>query len=456
MDNAFRYWQLVRLTSSGQCQPQVLPQVQTWLQQTFADVLSAPDDSESELQTALLALWQLGQSQADLAQLSLRCFITHQIRQVCIRLVSLFGEAYGFSATELFYLVLDDDGRLAPNHHPFTLEILTTYDPAKSCLSTWSSRLTNNHPELNRALLQKGLYRVSDWAILNDTTPKQVQRILRQYHLCSEYEVSQAVALLDRYHQVYRHQRITQRLAGQTRRCQVPTPEQLHTINGDVSAKDLLLQLRQLAGQLRQYRVHVRGGNPLTYRREDPDWNQIADTRASTSPSNGNGDDDGQDEFLQAYRQTLASCLGIAIAQVVQANIARLQTRKRPQERAYVEGLHLFHCRGLSMGKLAPEIGLTSQVQVNRLLQLKRLRLDVRNLLIPQLLTAVRQQALSHVSADRLHAIDQTLETLLTQEIDEMMIVAKGEAQIPQGRTAKSLFAYTLCVIIHDFMPGTE
>jgi hypothetical protein len=121
-----------------------------------------------------------------------------------------------------------------------------------------------------------------------------------------------------------------------------------------------------------------------------------------------------------------------------------------------VQGLHLFHCKGLGMGKLASNIGLANQVQVNRLLNLKRLRSDVRHRLLPQLCETVRRQALAYVSADRLKALDQTLETLLAEEVDDMLAAAAAEAQQPKGRTAKSLFAHQFCTTIHPFMPGTE
>lgn len=446
MDTASRYWQLVRLSSSGDCKPQVLPQVQTWFESTIA---TAP---EADWPRLIVATWLDGHAEADLAQLSLRCFITYQIQQVCISLASRFGPGYGFTKTDLFYLVLDDDGRVAPNYRPFTLEILETYDPAKAALSTWASRRTNHHPELSRMLLEKGLYRPSDWAILNDTTPEQVRRILRQYHLCSEYEVTQAVALLERYRQIYLRDRIAQRRNRQGGRCQTPTAEQLREINPNLSPKEVLTRLQQLAGQLRQYRVHVRGGPVVAYQSESNDWETVANAQASPTPDTG----DDQDEFLQAYRQAMVKELDGAIAAVIQANVDRLQGRKPPQDRAYVQGLHLFHCKGLGMGKLAPDIGLTSQVQVNRLLNLKRLRSDVRHRLLPQLYETVRRQALAYVSADRLKALDQTLETLLAEEVDEMLATAAAEAQQPKGRTAKSLFAHQLCTTIHPFMPGTE
>ena len=85
---------------------------------------------------------------------------------------------------------------------------------------------------LNRALLDYGLYRASDWAILTDTTPAQVERILSQYHLCSHYEVAEAVELLRRFHQVYSRDRLQQ------------THNQLQQLRDQV----LLSQLTQEAG----------------------------------------------------------------------------------------------------------------------------------------------------------------------------------------------------------------
>ncbi|WP_008310763.1 hypothetical protein [Leptolyngbya sp. PCC 6406] len=449
MDNLFRYWQLVRLTGAGKCQRQVIAPVETWLKTTLIPELTA-DALEEKLQQVLLHRWRTGQSDGDLAQLSLRCFVTHQIRGVCLRLAQKFGEGYGFRATDLFYLVLDDDGQPMPQHRPLTLDILDTYDPSQSALTTWSSRLTNNHRGLNQALLEKGLYRVSDWAILNDTRPEQIQRILGQYHLCSQPEVDQATDLLNRYQQVYRRDRIVQRQSGKTGRCLPPTPTQLAAINPDLSAKVVLQHLQQLATYLRQYRIHVRGGSPQIYQPEDPDWEQQEQAPNDTST---NPEEDDQDQFLQVYRQALDQCLADAIAQVLQANITRLRSRTPPQDRAYIQGLYLRQCLGLPMGKLAPQIGLSSQVQVTRLLNLKRLRSDVRHRLIPPLYETVRHQALPYVSADRLKAIDHRLEDLLTQEVDRMIADAAAEAQAPKGRLDQSLFSHQLCQTIHPFMP---
>lgn len=446
--NIAHYWQLMRLDSSGRCYHQTLPSVEAWVKGTFADVISNLDSVDQPLQAALISHYQSEQADADKAQLSLRCYISHQIRIVCIQLANQFGETYGFTAADLFPLVLNDDGRLSTAYRPLSLEILDTYELDKAQLNTWTARLVKNHGDLDRALLERGLYRASDWAILNDTNREQVQRILRQYHLCSETEVTRASRLLDQYHQVYRQDRIQQRLAGKRGRCRPPTAEQLQGIDAQRSAEVVLVQLKTLAAQLREYRIHARGGNPIPYQGEAIDWERVS---GEPTVSSSDAEED-ESTFLMKYQQALVHCLEAVLKQALTANIAKFQKHRPPKDQAYVLGLQLFHCKGLSMGKLATQVGLSSQVQVNRLLQLKRLRADVRHQLIPQLLARVKAEALDYISADRLQQIDQTLEHLLTEKVDHILSEATKEAQIPKGRTAKSLFAYQLCQIIHQFM----
>lgn len=493
MDKASRYWHLMRLYSAGHSQAERLPHIHNWLLRTYGALLSQAEDGLPELQRALLQLWWSEANQADQALLSLRCFVSHHIRDACAHLARQFGEAYGFTTADLLVKVLDDDGGPLPlrppepiaetePYRPFTAKILDSYAPdlvegqpqnpstttaentpkkkkKKAALSTWCRRLTCNHPGLNQLLISKGLYRVSDWAILNDTSPAQMQRILRTYHLCSEYEVTTATTLLEQYHAVYRLDRLNERdkegenedkKEGEneiSRRCQPPTSEQLARINPDVSTTALLAQLSQLASQLRQYRIHIRGGTPMVGPSEPIDWEQVP--AANPAP-------DEQDEFLQGYRQVLETELENAINQAIRTNVDRLRQKDPMKAKAYIQGLHLFHCQGMAMGKLATNLGLNSQVQVNRLLELKRLRADVRHQLIAQIYPQVRRQALDYISADRLHAIDQTLEQLLAEDVDQIIEAAAAESQSPKRGLPKSLFACQLCDAIDQFMSDSE
>lgn len=410
MDNASRYWHLVRLTSAGQLQTLELPTVKPWLQDTFAPWLDNLEEQEAQLQQALFDLWHKGQAEADLAQLSLRGWVTHHIRSSCIGLAQRYGERHGFTSADLLPLVLDDDGRLRPRHQPLTLRILESYDPAKGRLSAWSHRLTKTHPDLNQWLLEKGIYQASDWAILNDTSPAQVQ--------------------------------------GKTGRCQEPSFDQLRIINSTQPPKQVKANLRQLATQIRQYRIHGRGGHPQLYHPQDEaELEGIAQTRQAAP------DTDEQMDFLDTYRTSLNHYLGTTLRQVIADQVDQLRQRTPPQDSAYVQGLYLRQCEGLAMGAVAPRIGLSSQVQVTRLLNLKRLRAEVRHRLIPSLHATLRQEALNYVSADRLKAIDQTLETLLAETVDDLIAEAAAEAQAPQARPVKSRFSQHLCTEIHAFLP---
>lgn len=434
-----RYWQLLRITGSGEYRSHRLPQVQAWLQRAFSALLSR--DDATQLQKTLLDRWRSKTTQADLALLSLRCFVSHQIGDACDRLTQKFGQTYGFTTADLLAVVLDDDGRSPSDYRPFTQQILESYDPAKAALSTWSSRLTCNHPELTQRLLEKGLYRVSPWAILNDTSLEQVAKILRTFHLCSEYEVGEAVDLLERYQRVYCRDRLRQRQAGGSRRCQPPTPDQLQEM------KATLEQLKQLAERLRQYRIHVRGGASGLYQPAMADWDQIPD--ATPVP-------DEQEEFLAMFRQAVQAGLAAAIAQVVAANIHRLSQKKTPQAEDYVRGLHRFYCRGQTIGTLATDLGLDNFAKARRLLDLKRLRADVRYRLLPTLYEQVRQQAIGYSSPEQLHHLDQTLEAILAEQIDNLLAADAADAQSPNRTGPTSLFARQLCATLHQFMPASE
>lgn len=110
------------------------------------------------------------------------------------------------------------------------------------------------------------LNRVSDWAILNDTSTKQLQRIFSQFHHLTSLEIEQAQQLLKNYHAVYRAQHLKQRQAGIKGQCQPPTTEQLNQIaqrlstetNQMLSPEIVMMQLQVIASRLREYRIHVR------------------------------------------------------------------------------------------------------------------------------------------------------------------------------------------------------
>ncbi|MEM8612432.1 MAG: hypothetical protein AAGF93_10475 [Cyanobacteria bacterium P01_H01_bin.105] len=444
MVNISRYWQMMVLTTSGHLQRRDFPKAQQWFESLFGQRLEAEILSERDCQ---ITLWELAQTKvenAPIAQLCLRCWLSHQIEIAGTQLARQFGETYSFTAAELWPLILDDDGQVPATYSSLAIQILAKYDPSQSALSTWANRLAKSHPNLNRFLMEQGLYRISPWAILNDTRISQLPKALP--HL-SQSELAAASRLLSAYHQVYRNERLKQR-QGRARRCVDPTEAQLREIMPNEAPNWAFAQLHELADQLRQYRIAVRRRTPLTQ--------SLDNTETGLSNLSTPGLDDAeqaQDNFLQRYRDRFVATLDQAIEQIVQSYSDNYQKRRPPQDSVYRQALTLFHCKGLSMGVIAKQLGLTNQVKVTRLLQLKQFRAKVCIYWLNQLKEQVQTDALSHISADRLSQIAQQLDQILAEETETVMAEAASEAQIPKNRTTNSVFSRRLCETVSSQMP---
>ena len=441
-----RYWHLLRLDNRGQCRHYPQPQVRDWLQAQLSQwALSLPQD-DKQVQHLLLDWSQRQDADATLALLSLRCYVSHCIRRGCLVVARRFGSDHGFTHRDLYPYVLDDDGRPVGAYRPLSLEIIEGYKPGNNSLDNWAIQVTGNHRELNQFLLDHGVYRATDWAILNDTPVEQLPRILGEFHTLSRVEVAQAQTLLDRYHQVYRRDRLLQRESGQGGRCRPPTHAQLQRIDASQSATAVLVQLQILAQWLRDYRIYARGGLPY---RETLDPAMEGPEPMAPEPDEA---EQLQREFLQRYRQQLDQGLAAATAAVLNQYCQRLG-RKDPRKQAhFLKALALFHCQGESMGAIARQVGLTTQVQVTRLMALKRLRTDIRDTLLPRLQADVREAVLDITSIERLHTIDTLLSQYLAEAVDELVQEAESEAKDPKKRIPRSTLARQVCESVHHLM----
>ncbi|NEQ32694.1 MAG: hypothetical protein F6K04_17100 [Leptolyngbya sp. SIO4C5] len=438
MSAASYYWQLVQLQSSGSCRIVKQTAAKDWLYAQFPHLPEATVISDRPLQKALWQIWQQGEAAADSALLCLRCFVSQIIRKACLQLVRQFGEAHGFTAEDLYPLVLDDTGGSLGDYQPLSMEILKTYDPAKAGLATWTTRLVKHHPALDRLLHEHNLYRVSDWAILNDTSPEQIQRVLSEFHQRTAAEIQQAARLLERYHAVYRRDRQRQLRTCRGQSCLPPTLDQLARMDATISPDTVLSRLQEIALLLRQYRTYVRNRYFPT---ESLDADAIAEPQAlETSES-----EQLQADFLTRYQQASATCLEQAIAQAIETEVARLQCKKPPRDQVFLVALRLFVCQGISMGAIAPQIGYKNQVQVTRLIQMKAFRTNVRHYWLTQLRQQTLTLAETHLEPDRLCALDRVLEKLLAEEIDAAIEQSQAEAQNPQRSVPTNRFDQQVC-----------
>ena len=442
MTISWRYWQLVRLDSSGKTRTNVISKAKNYFEQRYPLV----EENDIDDRAIANSLWQVMSQESD-AFLCLRCYISHQILQVCIQLNSQFSNHYGFSLEEILPYVLDDDGK--SNHsvyQPLSYQILQKFDPERSNLSTWTTRLVKQHRELNAFLLQHGIYLLSDWAILNDTDPKKLQRVLSEFHQLTKPEIGSAIALLESYHAIYRQERLRQRQQGQALgQCQPPTTNQLQQIAQLLKmaiAPDVILQrLQALAQRLRQHRLHVKG-NLLTTSIDAPSTKPVIETiAADRDPAI-----EGQTQFLQNYRQQMLISLNGAFEKAIAVRLQGKSTKAQQKAKIFAIALQLFHCQGLTMGEIAAQVGLKAQFEVTRLLNLKEFRADVRHYLLQTLQARVTELAAEHINLDRLIALDQEISNALAEQVDLLLKDAETDAKTTKSYTTGTLFSRRLCL----------
>lgn len=501
MSAASRYWTLIGINSAGKRTTEEIPSAKTFFLASFPEFTTQSEVPDTLVQRQLLHWIKEAnqacdqkianafpgsnstakrQSQGDetatkhenshvLAQICLRCFISSEIERVCRKLETQFGAEHGFTGNELLCFVLDDDRSrqrrqlatpVTSSYQSLLDEILNSFDPEQSSLATWTTRRVKHHKELNAFLLEHGVYLVSDWAILNDTNPKQLQRIFTEFHQLTSGEIQQAVRLLQSYHAVYRAQRLKQRQAGIRGQCVAPSLEQLNKIAEHLSSQTaqvyrpetLMKKLQDMASRLRQYRIYVRGGSLPT---------QSLDASTSTSSNsttterisfldfadNRNATDE-QSEFLNFYRQQFIICLDQAIAKVTNDYASKIKRTDSMKAEKFLTALQLFHCQGRSMTEIAPLVNLQAQFHVSRLLKLKSLRGDVQQQLLVQLRDRIFEYGQAYASPERLKAFHQQIEQALEEQIANFIQEAATEAStatIAKNKITSSLFAQRLC-----------
>lgn len=108
-------------------------------------------------------------------------------------------------------------------------------------------------------LAKEESYLISDWAILNDTTSKQLRLLISHFYTITEIE--QMCHLLESYHVVYRKNLMQLRRQGYRGKCPLPTTAQLQQIAQNLQTKiyqsyspqQVMDQLQAIAQKLRNY-----------------------------------------------------------------------------------------------------------------------------------------------------------------------------------------------------------
>jgi hypothetical protein len=457
MDVASKYWQLVRIDASGKRKIREIPAAKAFFAETFGEFTTKENIPDIDIQHQLIKKCRDGNSQASqLAECCLRCCISWLIEQVCWQLAAKFKEYHGLSCNDLLPYVLDDDGRLGNvgGYKCFSSLILESFNLEKSSLAVWTSMKVKQHPGLLQFLLESGVYIVSDWAILNDTQPKQLERIFRDFHCLTELEIQRAKHLLEAYHAVYRFQRLQKSPKVIRTKCPAPTLEQLHEItlylhNNEMETannqqlpinlvyiESIMAQLENIAAKLRQYRIHIRGASLAT---ESLDANAIERIAYHEVDSSENEKEEA--EFLQFYHQQFLTCLEQALAIVTESRVKELERKDSDKAKSFLIGLQLFHCQKLSMAEIAKHLKLRAQDAVTRLLKLKEFRADVRQQMLLLLRNTIQEKAIIYSSVERLQQFENQITLALNEQINKVI-----ESAETQSRTAKNLFVNNLFI----------
>ncbi len=373
------YWTILRLSATGKAIPRVLPQVQQFFQTQFPDITAIDAKADRQIQSHLLNLSRSSfiQTDRDLAELSLRCYISRQIFSACQRLVAQFGTNYHFNLGDILPYVLEDDGRpQRGTAEPLGLKILHSFQSERAGLSNWTTRLTRSQPDLVKFLLEKGLYMVSDWAILNDTNNGALERILRNFYQMSHIEAKQADHILRAYRLVYLPDRASQ---SSHTACLPPTDEQLQRMTevlqteglSTLSSQTMMGQLHHVAKLIRQYRIYRRGG-PLPAQLVKATTIGMEQEPLDIPATIVDPDAQLEQEFLDHYTVIFQTAFDQSLIAALQTHQQKLRSAEKRQQ--FQAALNLFYIQQMSMGAIAQSLGMRAQDAVVRLLRLKELR----------------------------------------------------------------------------------
>ena len=398
------------------------------------------------------------------AGLCLRCYVSYPILKACQKLDSLFA-GDNFTYRDLLPFVLNDDGKtpivldtdgktqliLSNNNQTkatayqfFSVKILQSYDynsPGKMSLDNWAFLQTKQNTELKNFLSEFGFKVLSDWALLNRTRPKQLERLMMR----DRY-------LVEVFHAVYRQDRRKQKLKG-AKKCPEPTEAQLQQMLDLLQERkvvintttDVLKALKQVAIQLRQYDLwsyrepleiqEPESGNYVV--RADLPYDSISET------------DVEQQDLLQFLHKQFQLALVSGLEQEIKASIAKLQKSKKyaPLAPQFTVGLQLYYAQGKSLKEIAPQLGMGNWDRARRVLNPGGLLSKVRTSCIQKLLDSILKMAsekgLTEIppQLEYLKALSEQIEAFVDREVFQE---AAAELKTGKNRSLDSLYAQQL------------
>ena len=153
------------------------------------------------------SLWEICQTQSETTEalLLLRCRVSHPILEKVRVLFNQFQDKYDLDLKDMLISVLDDTGDLflrlpkrkddgmietlrrsfnwktlkelsSAQIKPFGADIIYSFDPDLSGLSTWAKNKVQANAELKAYMKSCGILLISPWALIADSTPTRVKK----------------------------------------------------------------------------------------------------------------------------------------------------------------------------------------------------------------------------------------------------------------------------------------
>lgn len=452
---------------------QSLPQAEGFFKDKFEGDNSfkeASEYSEAIIQNCLLQKFREGDAiTSRLSGLCLRCYVSHFIVEACKKLASLFAASGQLTYRDLLTLVLDDDGKKLiilygdrqiqhissengefrqVSYDVFGVEVLRTYSlysESKLSLRNWTHLQVKQNPQIKQFLSQFGFKNLSDWALLNKVRSKQLEQL-------SERDRN----LVESFHAVYRRDRREQPKGA--KRLPDPTEVQLRemlcflqrrSVNIN-SIKELNAELKRLGKLLQDYDIWSRRGSPLAEPLEklNPETGDYFESSKLIDERESDGLEKlEQSELYEFLNRGMIEVLDQAIAQGLQEHIASVKRRPRyaPLAKKVTRGFRLFYCQGMSLGKIAENLGIGNQSKASRLLEPRKLIDKIRylsldkfyQLLLDKFHGVIEQEKLSN-NPDAFTKINQAIQIFLDAKVFEEAV---AELSSSKNRSMNSLYA---------------
>ena len=367
------YSQLRTLSGSG-IRLKDLPQAAAYLEQAELVIEEASASTD-------LDLWFNSQEQPDpLPLLCLRCRLSDPLHQWLQGMQRLHGQQHPLEPTAMAAYLLDDDGSLqlslekqrqpftyaaiagstAPNLHPFTADVLRSWDPKRASLSHWGRERARSHPPLKAYFRECGLLLIRDWALLADTSPTRVHTVWLRFGT-GALSADQAVALHGRYLPLYREAKHHHRQSYGKATGWEPDDTFLQQIAPDQPTSATKAQLQAIAKAIRL----LQSGNWQAGSGDD------LEQASDSAQAEGLLEDSEMDDTTNASAllQQITAALQRAMDRLLPAELAKEQQRfvKAPEKQLAWQ----LYGQGLSQREIAARCD-HQQAWVSKLLDEKR------------------------------------------------------------------------------------